>query len=75
MDILRGAVRTSCKIYGTIKEQMRIKEIVVDYMEQKQHTWYEYVQRIREERLLNKVMKWILMAIERALGKKCEHKT
>ena len=62
MDALRRAARTSRleRIRNeTIKEEMGVQKTIIDCIEEKQLIWYGHVQRMGQDRLPKKTMRWI----------------
>ena len=61
IDFLRRSVSSSRLeniINNVIREEMNIKNSVLDYMKYKQLNWYGHVQRMNEERLPRKCLVW-----------------
>jgi len=62
MDALRRSSRISRKDRirnVTIRQQIGLEETVIKEIEQNQLTWFGYVQRMAEERLPKRALKWM----------------
>jgi hypothetical protein len=57
MDFLRRSARLE-KIRNNVIREKIFKNSVLDYIRYKQLNWYDHVQRMDQERLLRRILKW-----------------